>query len=483
MKVEEFKAKIGLEIHVQLTYLNTKLFCGCSADYRGKAPNTHLCPTCIGLPGTLPVVNKRAVEGAIMVALALRSKIQTNTLFYRKNYYYPDMSKNFQISQYDKAGGVPFSIGGNVSIQIENIGKDIRIRRIQLEEDPAKLVHPGSIDKSPYSLVDYNRAGVTLVEIVTEPDMESPKEARIFLQKLRSILEHLEVSDGKLDGAMRCDANISTAGGKRVEIKNISSFKEVERALSYEIMRQRTLLSRGFKVEMETRHWDETRRVTITLRTKESEDDYRYFPEPDLVPVIIKDEQLQKLETEMPELPDARRDRLVEQYKIPYYDANVLTREKTLTDFFEQCVRLYPNAKEVSNWIMGDLLKSLHWEGFGIDEAKISPQNLVEMIQMIDNGRISGKIGKKILPEMVRTGRSPSEIIEEKGLTKISSRDEIEKLTEKIFADNPQAVKDALRDERAAHYLTGQIMKITKGRADPKITNLVIKEKLDKLRT
>ncbi|MCP8305136.1 MAG: Asp-tRNA(Asn)/Glu-tRNA(Gln) amidotransferase subunit GatB, partial [archaeon] len=298
--VNSEEIKIGLEVHCQLTNLMAKLFCSCSSDYRGKEPNTHICPICMGMPGTLPVLNEKALEDATMVAIALNSNISDRMLFFRKNYFYPDMPKNFQISQYDKAGGVPFSLGGYIQID----KKKIRIRRIQIEEDPGKLSYEGTIESSPSTLVDYNRAGIALIEIVTEPDIRSPKEARLFLEKLRSILEHLGVSDGSLEGAMRCDANISLKGGRRVEIKNISSFKEVERALNFEITRQKSFIERRIAVGQETRHWDEVRRITVSLRSKEEEQDYRYFPEPDLVPVTISKDHVREVKLKMPELPD-----------------------------------------------------------------------------------------------------------------------------------------------------------------------------------
>lgn len=476
------EVKIGLEIHAQLTILKSKLFCGCSSDYRSKDPNLLVCPVCLGIPGSLPVVNSRAVEFAVMAALALNCTVSERMSFFRKNYFYPDMPKNFQISQYDRAGGVPLAVNGHLYIEVKKKQKLIRIGRVHLEEDPGKLVHLGAIDQSPYTLVDYNRAGITLLEIVTEPDLRSPREARIFLQKLRSILEHLGIVDGNLEGAMRCDANISLAGGTRVEVKNISSFKEVERALSFEIMRQKDLVDKGLAVKRETRHWDETRRITITLRTKEEEQDYRYFPEPDLVPIEISKDLIGKIEAKMPELPEARIKRFVKDYGVPHYNAGVLVSDKALADFFEESVKLYDKPKAISNWMMSDLLRHLYENNMELSESKITPAHLVEMIKLIDAGVISGKIGKYILPKMVLTGKHPKQLVEEKGLEKIDSRKELEKLVDNIFAENQKAVEDALTDEKALHFLVGQLMKATKGKADPELANKIIREKLEHIK-
>jgi aspartyl-tRNA(Asn)/glutamyl-tRNA(Gln) amidotransferase subunit B len=473
------EVRIGLEIHAQLTSLKTKLFCGCSSDYKGEDPNTMVCPVCFGIPGALPVLNEKAVEYAVMAALALNAKISERMLFYRKNYYYPDMPKNFQISQYDQAGGVPLAVGGYLRIDVDKKRKKIRIGRVHLEEDPGRLVHQGAIDTSPYTLVDYNRSGIALLEIVTEPDLDSPKEARVFLQKLRSILEHLGIFTGRLEGSMRCDANISLTGGTRVEVKNISSFKEVERALCFEIMRQKNLVKRGQAVKRETRHWDESRRVTISLRTKEEEHDYRYFPEPDLVPIVITKDFIEKVKEKMPELPEARTRRFVSSYNIPKYDAEVLVSDKELADFFERSVQLYNKPKEVSNWMMSDLLRNLYENNLDLAESKITPQLLVEMIQLIAEGVISGKIGKKILPEIVLTGKHPSQIIKANGLMRIASREALQDAVEKVFREHPKAVQDALTDENAVHYLVGQLMRATKGKADPQLANQMICEKLE----
>lgn len=474
--------KIGLEVHVQMTNLKTKLFCGCSSDYRGKEPNTLVCPVCLGLPGSLPVLNRKAVEYAVMAALALNCKLSNRMLFFRKNYFYPDLPKNFQITQYDRAGGVPLAKNGYLYLEHGGERKKIRISRIHLEEDPGRLVHLGSINHSPYALVDYNRSGIALLEIVTEPDIKSPREARIFLQKLRSILEHLGIFDGSLEGSMRCDANISLAGGTRVEVKNISSFKEVERALSFEITRQKGLLEKGIQVKRETRHWDEARRVTVSLRTKETEQDYRYFPEPDLVPVKLNKEFVKQIRARMPELPDERMERFISQYGLPKYDADVLVSSKALADFFEEAVKLYDKPKEISNWMMSDLLRYLYENNLELQESKITPGKLVEMIRLIDEGVISGKIAKRILPKVIVTGKNPSEIVKEEGMIKISDREFLENLITKIFDENPKAVRDALVDEKAAHYLIGQLMKATQGKADPVLSSRMIMERLGMLR-
>ncbi|MEM3561847.1 MAG: Asp-tRNA(Asn)/Glu-tRNA(Gln) amidotransferase subunit GatB [Candidatus Jordarchaeaceae archaeon] len=481
IKLEKDQVKIGLEIHIQITALKTKLFCGCSSDYRGKEANTLVCPVCLGLPGSLPVTNKRAIDFAIMVALALNSTISPRTTFYRKNYFYVDMPKNFQISQYDKAGGVPLSTGGIISFEVNGAVKKVRIKRVQLEEDPARLSYYGTIDSSPYTLVDFNRAGIALLEIVTEPDINSPDEARLFLQKLRSIIEHLGVSNGDLQGSMRCDANISLQDGKRVEIKNITSFLEVKRALQYEIIRQKQLIRRGSTVKQETRHWDADRRLTISLRTKETESDYRYFPEPDLVPVEISQTWIEEIRSKMPELPDERKIRFVKEYGIPEYDATVITNSKALADFFEECCHLYPDAKKISNWIMTDLTRNLKDLGIEISGSKIKPKHLTDMLRLIDKGEISGKIAKELLSKMVSTGDSPQTIIKRENLLKISDEAQIKRIVDEVFKEFPKAVQDAKKDPNAVNYLVGQVMNKTRGKADPEITNKLIRKMLAEL--
>ncbi|MFX1294966.1 MAG: Asp-tRNA(Asn)/Glu-tRNA(Gln) amidotransferase subunit GatB [Promethearchaeota archaeon] len=479
---KENEVLIGLEIHVQLTKLKTKLFCGCSTDYRGKEPNSYVCPICLGLPGSLPVVNGKAIEFAIMVGIALNCVIPPKSLFHRKNYYYPDMPKNFQITQYNRAGGIPIGLGGQVNFEINNKKKVINLTRIQLEEDPGRLTYLGSIISSDFTLVDYNRAGITLLEIITDPDLRSPKEARLFLQKLRSIIEHLGVADCGLEGAMRCDANISLRGGNRVEIKNISSFKAVQRALEREIIRQRRLKVDGIKVNLETRHWDENTGRTVSLRIKEEEHDYRYFPEPDLIPIEILPEWIEKIQAKMPELPDNRRERFIKTYQIPIYDAGVLISNKTLADFFEDCIKLYHNPKNISNWIMSELLRHLNELKIEINESTVTPKQFITLLKYIDDGTISQRSAKKVLWDMVRERKHPDQIINEDKHWRISDKGEIEEYIDKVIEENPQIVQDGMKNDKAIHRLVGEVMKKTQQTADPIITYKIIKEKIKKLK-
>ncbi len=482
--MEKLKVKIGLEVHVQLTKLKTKLFCSCPSDYRGKPPNTYVCPVCLGLPGSLPKVNSKAIEYAVMVALALNCKINRKVMFFRKHYFYPDMTKNFQITQYDRAGGAPIAVNGYLKLSTSDKEKVVRIRRINIEEDPGKLVYPtGSIITSPYTLVDYNRAGIALLEIVTEPDIETPAEARLFLQKLRSILEHLDVCDCGLEGAVRTDANISVAGGGRVEIKNIGSIKDVEKALMYEILRQKEALLKGLSIRSETRHWDDVRKVTVPLRVKEEEQDYRYFPEADIPPIIITEEFIEKIAKQMPELPDERLKRFQREYGLPYYDSSVLVSNKKLADFFEETVKLYKrNPKKVANVIINDFLRWIHEKGLELDNVKAKPKDIAELLKLLDNGIISIKIAKTVLPEIIVSGKSPSQVVKERKLLKISDKQIIRQIALKIFREHKKAAFDALKDKKAINYLIGQIMKYTKGRADPAVTGKVVKELLTDLK-
>lgn len=465
--------KIGLEIHCQLTSLKSKLFCSCSTDYRGKEANTNLCPICLGLPGTLPLLNKKALEYALMTSLALGCKTPEIVSFYRKNYFYPDLPKNFQISQYNSYEVSSIGIDGYMEFD----HKKVRIRRVQLEEDPGRLVYEGSMETSLYTLVDYNRAGVALVEIVTEPDFTDPKHVRIFLNKLASTLEHLGVCDTKLDGAVRCDANVSLDKGKRVEIKNVSSFREVEKALLFEISRQKSLGTKGIEIKAETRHWDDVRRVTIQSRTKEEEQDYRYFPEPDVPAVNFSGDLMQTLSKQMPELPDARKARFVKKFGLSSQVAQVLIDDKNLADFFEEGSRIYKNAKEIANWIVTDL-KGYTDEFDGIRSLKIKPVHVAELAKMVDTAAISRSTAKQILQEIVKSGEMPSEVAKRLNASKISDERALANVIDDVFKKEKDAVKDALRNEKALNFLLGKVMESTTGRADPKLARELIKKKL-----
>lgn len=476
--MEEASVKIGLEVHCQLTSLKTKLFCGCSSDYRGRAPNTHVCPVCLGLPGALPVINRRAVEAAVKVALALNCKVLNRVVFYRKNYFYPDLPKNYQISQYD----YPIGVDGEVRLDLASGPKAVRIKRVHLEEDPGRLVYKGGITESPVTLVDYNRAGVALVEIVTEPDLASPREARLFLQKLRSILEHLGVFDGSLEGAMRCDANISVAGGSRVEIKNISSFKEVERALTFEVARQRNLVRMGKRVLRETRHWDEVKGVTVTLRMKEEEMDYRYFPEPDLPPIELTPDFVARLRSELPELPDARKLRIVKQYGVTEGEAAILVSNKALADYFEAAAAKCSNSALLAKLIVHGLLGALNYHGLDVKDSKASPDHTAELVDLIEKGVITEKTAKYLMREMVVNGRPPSQIVSEHGLQRLADIELLGRVVDQVVSSEKEDVEAAMKDERVIHHLVGHVLKLTKMRADPKIVYELLKDRLAELR-
>lgn len=460
---------IGLEVHVQLNKLRSKLFCSCSTQYHDSEPNMCTCPVCLGLPGALPVINEKAVDSAIKVALALNCNIEEQIMFYRKNYYYPDLVKGFQISQYD----YPIATDGKISIEADG-EREIRIKRVHMEEDPGRLIHVGTIDRSRYSLIDYNRSGVALLEVVTEPDLRTPKEARLFLNKLRNILEYLDVFDGSLEGSLRVDANISLAGGARVEIKNISSYKGVEKALLFETVRQKNLVRRGIRVAQETRHYDEVRGITISLRTKEEEKDYRYFPEPDLVPLRIGD-RVDDIKRALPELPDAKRQRLVKQYDISDHHAKVLTSELKLANFFER-VATKVDANLSATWIADVLKGELNYRGIGIDA--FSPEHMIQILQMLKNDKITEKGAVQVIRTILDEGGAPPEIVKRKGLLKIEESI-ITRAVAEVIKENPAAVKDYHDGKNEAlHFLMGQVMKKTHGRADPSMVSKLLKEKL-----
>ena len=469
MITERTDVVIGLEVHVQLT-TQSKLFCGCSTRYQDSEPNTHTCPICLGLPGSLPVINEMAVVYAERVAKALNCSIQ-RTQFYRKNYYYPDLPKGFQISQYD----FPLGINGHMMVDSEGQERKIQIRRVHIEEDPGKLTYRGTIEKAQYSLIDYNRSGVPLLEVVTEPDLRTPKEARRFINKLRNILEYLDVFDGNLEGSLRVDANVSIAGGKRAEVKNISSYKGVEKALLFEITRQRNLLRRGIHITQETRHFDEARGITISLRSKEQEHDYRYFPEPDLVEVdpepLVKQFPQQ---TEI-ELPDTKRGRFVEQYGISDYLAKVLTASKPLADYFETvAARIDPSV--AASWVVDVLQGELNYRGF--DLQAFSPDYLIDVIVNVTDRRITEKAAVEVIRTVLDRGSTPCKIIDEQALHTVPA-EQITTAVNQAIEENPQAVADyRIGKKGALNFLVGQVMKKTRGRADPTLTNRLIQEQL-----
>ncbi len=462
--------KIGLEVHVQLNKLRTKVFCGCTTNYHNDPPNSHVCPVCLGLPGAMPVINKKAVEAAIKVGLALNCRVEEHTQFYRKNYYYPDLPRGFQITQYD----FPISSQGYINIEGEDGEHTVRITRAHLEEDPGRLVHEGTIEKSKYTLIDYNRSGMALLEVVSEPDLRSPKEARRYLDKLRNILEYLDVFDGNLEGALRVDANISIMGGQRAEIKNISSHKGAERALLYEIVRQKNVLRRGGVVVQETRHFDEAREITISMRTKEEAHDYRYFPEPDLLPLRISGWAPAIKET-LPELPDARRTRFVEQYGITDDHAKALTSELKLAIFYEDVAKkIDPNLAAV--WICDVLKGELNYRDLTIEAFK--KEHILSIIELLASKKITEDGAVDIIRTILDKGGSPEEIIKEKGLAVVEG-DIVETAALEAIKENPQAVADyKAGKEKALNSLVGAVMKKTKGGADARTVREVLMGKL-----
>jgi len=470
---------IGLEVHIQLTNLKTKFFCSCSTDYRGEEANTHICPICIGLPGSLPVINKKAIEFATRLALALDCDINNSFWFYRKNYFYPDLPKGFQISQYNKAGGRAFGDGGKITIKLNGKKKDIILNRIHLEEDPARLVHKGTIATSPYTLVDYNRSGVTLIEIVSEPVIKTPEEAREYLKQLKSIVQYCGISNLDLEGSVRVDANISLKGHARSEVKNINSFKEVERALKWEIQRQKNQLKRGKELIQETRHWDDKRRITISLRTKEFEQDYRYFPEQDLVPIEVDDKFISGVKKELPEMPNERAKRFQKKYKLSEFDSEILVLDKDIADFFEVGIKIDKSFgpeeyKFYCNWLMGDVSRGLNENNRTITETKLNPQHIVDLIKFIKEGKITGKIGKSFVDEIMTKGISISDILKKTGKQRISDKEKITEIVRKVLKENPETVKDYKKNPKALQALIGKCMQKTKGQIDPEITKEIM---------
>ncbi|SDE40101.1 aspartyl/glutamyl-tRNA(Asn/Gln) amidotransferase subunit B [Paenibacillus sp. UNCCL117] len=476
---KKYETVIGLEVHVEL-HTQSKIFCGCSTSF-GAPPNTHTCPVCLGHPGVLPVLNKQALEYAIKASMALNCQVATDTKFDRKNYFYPDSPKAYQISQYDK----PVGEHGWIEIEVGGVTKRIGITRVHLEEDAGKLTH---VDGGYASLVDFNRVGTPLIEIVSEPDLRSPEEARAYLEKIKAIMQYCDVSDVKMEeGSLRCDANISLRPfgqekfGTKAELKNMNSFRGVQRGLEYEEWRQADVLDSGEEVVQETRRWDEAQGKTLTMRSKEQAHDYRYFPDPDLVSAHIDEEWKTRVRDSIPELPDARKKRYMEQYSLPSYDAGVITSSMKVADFFEESLNYTQDAKAVANWIMGDLLGYLNANNLELADVPITGQGLGEMIGLIEKGTISSKIAKTVFKSMMETGKSPQAIVEEQGLVQISDEGAIAAIVDQVVEKNPQSVADfKAGKDKAIGFLVGQIMKETKGKANPGLVNKLIIDRLNR---
>ncbi len=473
---EEFDVTIGLETHVQMA-TNTKLFCGCKLEF-GVPPNTNVCPVCLAMPGSLPVLNKKALEYAIKASLALNCEVHELSIFARKHYFYPDLPKGYQISQYDK----PLATNGYIDIKVNDRHERVRIHRLHVEEDAGKTIHEGS-----YSYVDLNRAGTPLMEIVTEPDITSPEGARLYLEKLRNIMRYIGVSDADMEkGQLRCDVNISLKPigqeelGTKVEIKNMNSFRFIQRAIEYEIERQAKALRKGEEIIQETRLFDPSSGKTFTMRTKEEAHDYRYFPDPDLIPVRLKKEQIEEIKNTLPELPDEKVKRYMEELKLPEYDSEVIVANKDLAVYFEETIKIYPkNPKAVANWIINELLGRLNEENLSITESPVKPEHVAELVELIDSGVISGKIGKEVFEEVFKTGKSPKQIVEEKGLKQVSDEGEIRKIVEEVVNSHPAEVeKFKAGNTKLMGFFVGQVMKATKGKANPKIVNKILNELL-----
>ena len=473
----EFETIIGLEVHAQML-TDTKIFCNCSTKF-GGAPNSHTCPVCLGMPGVLPVLNKKVVEYAMMMALATNCTINPSNSFARKNYFYPDLPKGYQISQY----AYPLAEHGYVWIETDGKQKKIGITRIHMEEDAGKLIHD---ENNPFSYVDLNRTGVPLIEIVGEPDIRSPEEAAEYLKRLHEILVYLEICDGNMEeGSFRCDANVSIRPvgqkefGTRTELKNMNSFRNVQRALEYEVKRQQYLVENGEQIIQETRLWDDAQGATNSMRSKEEAHDYRYFPDPDLVKVVVDEDWIAKIRESLPELPVAKRERFIKEYQIPAYDAGVLTADKALALYYEDVVRLCGKPKQASNWVMGDVLRFLNEEKRDIRQCPISAGSLADMINLIEEGTISGKMAKEIIEDMYKTGKPPQDIIREKGLVQITDEGELTKTIAAIIDAHPGQLADYRGGrEKLFGFFVGQVMKATQGKANPQLVNNLLKKML-----
>lgn len=474
----DFEPVIGLEVHVQMS-TDTKCFCSCKVEF-GAEPNTNVCPVCLALPGSLPVLNKKALEYAIKASLALNCKVHELSVFARKNYFYPDLPKGYQISQYDK----PLATDGYIDIKVDGKLERIRIHRLHMEEDAGKTIYQGE-----YSYVDLNRAGTPLMEIVSEPDIRSAVGARLYLEKLRNIMRYIGVSDADMEkGQLRCDVNISLRPkgeekfGTKVEIKNINSFRFVQKAIEYEIERQAKILKKGGQIVQETRLFDEKTGKTFTMRTKEEAHDYRYFPDPDLIPVRITAQYVQSIKENLPELPDEKEKRYVEQLGLTEYDAEVLVADRERALFFEKAVDVYPkNPKSVANWIINELLGKLNEEGIDISSSPVKPEHIAQIVQLIDEGAISSKIAKEVFEESFKTGKEPKVIVEEKGLKQVSDEGQIRQIVEEVLSSHPAEVeKYRAGNTKLMGFFVGQVMKATKGKANPKVVNKILSELLNK---
>ncbi len=474
----EFEPVIGLEVHAQLK-TETKIFCGCSTQF-GAPPNTHTCPVCLGMPGVLPVLNRKVVDYTLRTALATNCRINPESRFARKNYFYPDLPKGYQISQYQ----LPLAEKGVIDIDLNGQRKRIGITRIHMEEDAGKLIHDP--DRSQ-SRVDFNRTGVPLMEIVSEPDIRSPEEAGAYLRQLRAIVRYIGVCDGNMEeGSFRCDANISIrpkgsdSFGTRAELKNLNSFRHVEKALAYEIQRQIEIITEGGQITQETRLWDPDQNRSHGMRGKEEAHDYRYFPDPDLLPLVIDDDWIDRIRVTLPELPDAKRSRFVSQYGLPAYDAQILTTSREMADYFEACLKWCKNPKLISNWVMVELTGLLNNTEKTIDQSPVTAEHLGKMLQMVDDDAISGTIAKTVFTEMAATGQPPGKIVEEKGLVQVSDADALGTFVDKVLADNSAQVTDYKNGKtKLIGYFVGQVMKLTKGQANPKMVNEILRKHLD----
>ena len=476
----KYKAVIGMEVHVQLQ-TQSKMFCSCGADIFREPSNSRVCPVCMGMPGSLPVINRQAVKFAIMTGLALNCQVAGYSVFARKNYNYPDLPKGYQISQYE----LPLCQGGWIEVKVDGQSRRIGITRAHLEEDTAKLFHVGGV-----SLVDYNRSGIPLLEIVTEPDLRTPEEARQYLIKLRTILRYLDVSTGDMEkGAMRCEANVSLCPlgsdefGTKVEVKNLNSFRAVKLALEYEIQRQAKVMDAGGAVEQVTMGWDERRGITVVQRSKEYAADYRYFPEPDLPPLEVSRQWVEELRSQLPELPDVERERFMRDHGLSAYDAGLLAADRAIARYFEACVALYPEAKTVVNWITGDLFRWMNEIGTEIEAVRITPQNLVGLLRLVEKGTVSISSAREVFGIMFDTGRAAEEIVQERGLAQIADESALAQVVAQVLADNPGPVQQYLEGkETVVTFLMGQVMRATRGKADPQVVRRLLQGQLDAMR-